>query len=146
MTDPPIRLDPAARFDDEIARIAKEHDADVVFRLTERKAEPVADRCALDHDGPVYRIIGRLEIPDHDAKIDVPLCEEHAFSFYAHDPKAFDRAPGTDERKAEFRCYAEESRSAMRQPRLPKRDREPNEIERSLGLQRDTSIDLDLDL
>lgn len=36
MKQPPFRMNPAARFDDEVARIARENDADVVFELVER--------------------------------------------------------------------------------------------------------------
>ena len=51
MTQPPFRMDPSARFDDEVARIARENDADVVFQLVEREDAAVSDtdKCCI-HD------------------------------------------------------------------------------------------------
>ena len=53
MTTPPFGIDPSARFDDEVARIARENDADVVFQLVDREDDVVStpDRpCCFDHD------------------------------------------------------------------------------------------------
>ena len=47
----PIRFDPNTKFDDEVARIAEEHDADVVLELVEREDGPMANApdCWLNH-------------------------------------------------------------------------------------------------
>jgi hypothetical protein len=39
MTQPPFRMDPTARFDDEVFRIARENGADVAFRLVQRRED-----------------------------------------------------------------------------------------------------------
>ena len=53
MSQPPFRMDPSAKFDDEIARLAAEHDADVTFRLVEREEQPMDSYCWVhDRDRP----------------------------------------------------------------------------------------------
>ena len=47
-------MDPAARFDDEVARIARENNADVAFRLVEREDSTMA-RCSFGHDAEEVR-------------------------------------------------------------------------------------------
>lgn|SRR5271165_2494726 len=48
MTQPPFGMDPTARFDDEVARIARENDADVVFQLVER-GDSSMKQCYVHH-------------------------------------------------------------------------------------------------
>lgn len=53
MSQPPFGMDPTALFDDEVARIARENDADVIFQLVDREDAAVStpDRpCCFDHD------------------------------------------------------------------------------------------------
>ena len=48
MTQPPLGMDPTARFDDEVARIARENDADVIFQLVEREDSSMK-QCYVHH-------------------------------------------------------------------------------------------------
>ena len=54
MTQPPFGMDPSARFDDEVARIARGNDADVVFQLVRREDSTMA-RCSFGHDAEEVR-------------------------------------------------------------------------------------------
>jgi len=80
MTQSPFRMDPSARFEDEVARIARENNADVVIKLVDspcwvhEKDQPrEASHVATIH-GPGPR--------DHVA---VNLCDEHATALGDHD-------------------------------------------------------------
>ena len=50
MGEHPIRLDPAASFDAEVARLGDEHNADVAFRLVEREDPPMVQPTCQLHD------------------------------------------------------------------------------------------------
>ena len=69
-----LRLDPDARFDDEIWRLSETANADVVFGLAERN-KSVRD-CATGCPDPATRTI-TVSTPDKKIEASVDLCEKH---------------------------------------------------------------------
>ena len=87
MTQPPFQMDPSARFDDEVARIARENDADVVFQLVEREDLSVCDF----HDPEVpttrsERYTFTITHPDGTVT-DRVVCKDHGIWLHAQQPE-----------------------------------------------------------
>ena len=74
----PIRFDPNAKFDNEVARMAEEHDADVVLKLADRKAATMAEghSCAVctESTEATHRMILHK---DRGAPQTIEVCERH---------------------------------------------------------------------
>ena len=87
MSQPPFRMDPSAKFDDEIARLAAEHDADVTFRLVEREEQPMDSYCWVhDRDRPGEAShVATIDGPGPRDHAEVGLCYKHAMALHDHD-------------------------------------------------------------
>jgi len=83
---PPFRMNPAARFDDEVARIARENDADVVFELVEREDYPMDSHCWVhDKDRPREAThVAKIDGPGPRDHAEVGLCYKHAMALQDH--------------------------------------------------------------
>lgn len=80
MTQPPFRMDPAARFDDEVARIARENDADVIFQLVDREDSSMEPpKCELhDHTTPTRPERYTFTVTRSDGREKTfTVCKEH---------------------------------------------------------------------
>jgi hypothetical protein len=101
VTQPPFGMDPAARFDDEVARIARENDADVVFQLVEREDSSMAEapKCELhDHTATLRAERFTFTITDPDGKVSqIVVCKEHGIWLHAQKPER-DLPSGSNER------------------------------------------------
>ena len=78
MTQPPFRMDPAANFDDEVARIARENNAEVAFKLVDREDGAVStpDRpCCFDHDRKATQVI---VVESRGQHYEYESCQGHA--------------------------------------------------------------------
>jgi hypothetical protein len=69
-----FRLDPNARWNDEIRRLSETANADVVFQLAERRES--AHECATRCPNPATRNL-TVSTPDKLAQVSVDLCEGH---------------------------------------------------------------------
>jgi hypothetical protein len=69
-----FRLDPNARWDDEIQRLSKAANADVVFQLVDRDKR--VHVCATECPAPATRTV-TVSTPDKKASLSVDLCEDH---------------------------------------------------------------------
>jgi hypothetical protein len=69
-----FRLDPNARWDDEIQRLSEAANADVVFQLTDKRDS--AHECATQCSKPATRNV-TVSTPDRLAQVSVDLCEGH---------------------------------------------------------------------
>ena len=84
VTEPPFRMDPNARFDDEVARIARENNADVAFKLVDREDGAVStpDRpCCFDHDrnGQPVRATQVIIVESRGQHYEYESCQGHAY-------------------------------------------------------------------
>jgi hypothetical protein len=104
VAQPPFRMDPAANFDDEVARIARESGADVAFRLVERGDSSVEPpKCELhDHTATARAERYTFTITDPEGKVtQIVVCKEHGIWLHAQDPA--EKLPdGSNERAAGY--------------------------------------------
>jgi hypothetical protein len=83
VTEPPFRMDPNARFDDEVARIARENNAEVAFKLVDREDGAVStpDRpCCFDHDrsGQPAQATQVIVVESRGQHYEYESCQGHA--------------------------------------------------------------------
>jgi hypothetical protein len=96
-----IRFDPNAKFDDEVARIAEEHDAVVVFELVERKAAAMAkghscEVCTVSTEATHRLILSKQQgNPDEHE-----VCQEHGMWLREGAPQS-KTPPNTNEKRVE---------------------------------------------
>jgi hypothetical protein len=75
-------MDPAARFNDEVARIARENDADVAFQLVDREDDAVSDtdKCCIHNQALTRWATDKLVVESKETgqKVEKGLCKYHA--------------------------------------------------------------------
>lgn len=141
MTQPPFGMDPAARFDEEVARIARENDADVVFQLVERE-DPAMDspavppRCQLHNDTPVRRperyyefTITEKNQPEEEKLV---TCFEHGEWVSAGKPEAKPPEPSNPKEVEKVRAQMVDQNVTISRG---KRIKEAPGLDKSLGLE-----------
>jgi hypothetical protein len=101
VTELPFRMDPNAHFHDEVARIARENNADVAFKLVDREDGSMEPHdCELHDHTATYRAERyTFTITHSDGKVtQVVVCKEHGEWVHARGPG--ERIPPHSDRRA----------------------------------------------
>ena len=105
MTQPPFQMDPSALFDDEVARIARENDADVVFQLVDREDSSMA-QCYI-HDSPAPATHHMTIAEPGQEPLHIEVCKEHGIWINNRDLAKEPPSPVNQERVEELRPAVE---------------------------------------
>jgi hypothetical protein len=90
-------MDPSARFDDEVARIARENDADVVFQLVEREDWSMSQCYVHDTPEPATHHM-MIEEPGQEPQ-HIEVCKDHGIWLNTRD--LTEQPPNTDKDRVE---------------------------------------------
>ena len=128
----PVPGRPSASFDAEVARIADEHNADVVFRLVEREDRPVngpagPPDCYFLHEDPktgeLVKARQNVEITTDQGKEVKPMCQGHKQQTALRQHWNFDKAERScdPERIKEMTALVKDPRAQIRAEPVPDR-------------------------